>query len=64
MIQEYESIFYNTLEELQATHKPNHPDILKLKKKYGDGVQFSTVMHRQGIFPRFELRCYKIMEEN
>ncbi len=27
MIQYYESIFYNTLEELLATWKPNHPDV-------------------------------------
>ena len=48
MIQYYESIFYNTLEELLATWKPNHPDVLRLKAKYGEGIQFSTIAHRSG----------------
>ncbi len=60
MVQHHESLFYNTLDELQATHKSDHPDILNLKKKYGNDVQFSTVMHRAGIEPRFELRCFTI----
>lgn len=63
MVQYYESLFYNTLDELQATHKLNYPDILNLKKKYGNDVQFSTIMHQEGIEPRFELSCYKIVKE-
>lgn len=62
MLQYYESIFYNILEELNATYKPNHSDILRMEKKYGTGVQFSRIMHRKGIEPRFELGCFKIVE--
>ena len=60
MILYYESIFYNTLEELLATWKPNHPDVLRLKAKYGEGIQFSTIAHRSGVKPQFELSCYKL----
>lgn len=60
MIRYYESIFYNTLKELNATYKPNHPDVLCLEKKHGSDVQFSRIMHRKGVEPRFELSCYKI----
>ena len=60
MIQYYESIFYNTLEELLATWKPNHPDVLRLKAKYGEGIQFSTIAHRSGVKPQFELSCYEL----
>jgi hypothetical protein len=28
MIKYHESVFYNSLNELQETYKPNHPDIL------------------------------------
>lgn len=63
MVQYYESTFYNTLDELQETYKPNHPDVLKMKRKYGEDIQFSHVMHRKGVEPRFELLCYKIVEE-
>ena len=63
MVQYYESIFYNTLEELNATYKPNHPDILRMEKKYGADVQFSRIMHRKGVEPMFELSCYKIEKE-
>lgn len=63
MIQYYESIFYNTLEELNATYKPNHPDILHMEEKYGTGIQFSHIMHREGVEPRFELSCYKVRRE-
>lgn len=63
MIQSFESLFYNTLDELQATYKSNHPDILRLKKKYGSDIQFSHVMHRKGVEPRFELCCYKIIKK-
>ena len=39
MILPYESLFYNTLEELQETYKPNHQDVIKLKrKKMKEGV--------------------------
>ncbi len=62
MIQYYKSIFYNTLDELQKTHKSNHPDILKMKKRYGEDIQFSTIMHKVGIEPRFELMCYRIVK--
>ena len=60
MIKSLESISYDTLDELQATHKPNHPDICRLKNKYGPKVNFSTVMHPAGHIPRFELCCYYI----
>lgn len=60
MIRYYKSIFYNTLDELHATYAPNHPDILRLQKKYGNDVQFATIMHRESVKPRFELKCYKI----
>lgn len=63
MIQYYESIFYNTLEELNSTYKPNHPDILHMVKKHGVDAQFSRIMHREGIEPGFELSCYKIRRE-
>ncbi|MCM1090051.1 MAG: hypothetical protein NC413_04355 [Muribaculum sp.] len=63
MIQYYESVFYNTLDELQATHKHNHPDILRLEKKYGEDVQFSRISHRKGVEPGYELCCYKIKKE-
>lgn len=49
-----------TLEELLATWKPNHPDVLRLKAKYGEGIQFSTIAHRSGVKPQFELSCYKL----
>lgn len=48
------------LEELLATWKPNHPDVLRLKAKYGEGIQFSTIAHRSGVKPQFELSCYKL----
>lgn len=66
MIKYYESVFYNTLEELNATYKHNHPDVLRLKKKkkYGNGVQFSRIMYPEKIMPRFELSCYRILEED
>lgn len=60
MIQYYESIFFNTLEELNATYKPNHPDILRMEKKYGMNVQFNRIMHRKGVEPGFELCCFRI----
>ena len=41
MIKYYESVFYNTLEELNATYKHNHPDVLRLKKKNNMGMVFS-----------------------
>lgn len=63
MIQYYESIFYSTLDELQATYKSDNPDILRLRKKYGTDVQFSRISHRKGVEPRFELSCYKIGRE-
>lgn len=63
MIQHYDSISYDTLEELNATYKSNHPDVLCMKKKYGSDIQFSRIMHRKGVEPRFELSCYKIKKE-
>ncbi len=63
MIQHYDSISYDTLEELNATNKSNHPDVLRMKEKYGTDIQFSRIMHRKGVEPRFELSCYKIVEE-
>lgn len=63
MIQHYDSIFYDTLEGLNATYKSNHPDVLRMKKKYGPDIQFSRIMHRKGVEPRFELSCYKIKKE-
>lgn len=64
MIKYYESVFYNTLEELQATYKSNHPDVLRLEKQYGNDVQFNRIMYPENIMPRFELFCYKILEED
>lgn len=61
MIKDCESIFYESLEELQATYKPEHPDILLLKKLYGNDIRFSRIMHRKGVVPRFELSCYKVV---
>ena len=61
MIQSLESISYNTLDELQATHKSNHPDICRLTDKYGPKAKFSTVMHPVEHNPRFELLCYYII---
>lgn len=63
MIQHYDYISYNTLEELNATYKSNHPDVLRMKKKYGSDIQFSRIMHRKGVEPRFKLSCYKIKKE-
>lgn len=34
------------------------------KKQYGNGVQFSRIMYPENIMPRFELSCYRILEEN
>lgn len=48
----------------QETYKPEHPDILRLKKLYGNDIQFSRIMHRIGVVPRFELSCYKVMMED
>ena len=64
MVRYYESVFYNTLEELQATYKPNHPDVLRLEKLYGRDIQFSRIMHPEGITPRFELSCCKVVKED
>lgn len=64
MIKYYESVFYNTLEELNATYKRNHLDVLHLKKQYGNGVQFSRIMYPENTMPRFELSCYRILEED
>lgn len=63
MIQQYDSIFYNTLEGLNETYKSNHPDVLRLKKRYGADIQFSRIMHRKGVEPRFELSCHKVKKE-
>ncbi len=63
MIQQCDSIFYNTLDELQATYKSNHPDVLRMKEKYGTDVEFSRIMHREGVVPRFELSCFKVKKE-
>lgn len=63
MILPYESLFYNTLEELQETYKPNHQDVIKLKSKYGNDIRISRIMHKKGVKPRFELSCYKIKLE-
>lgn len=63
MIQQYDSIFYDTLEELNATYKSNHPDVLRMKEKYGMDIQFNRIMHRKGVEPRFELDCFKIKKE-
>ncbi len=63
MIQQYDSISYDTLEELNATYKSNHPDVLRIKEKYGADIQFSRIMHRKGVEPRFELSCYKVKME-
>ena len=27
---------------------------------YGEGIQFSTIAHRSGVKPQFELSCYKL----
>lgn len=64
MIKYYESVFYNTLEELNATYKHNHPDVLRLEKQYGNDVRFSRIMYPENIMPRFELSCYRILEED
>ncbi len=63
MIKYYESVFYNTLEELNATYKHSHPDVLHLEKQYGNGVQFSRIMYPENIMPQFELSCYRIVKE-
>lgn len=34
------------------------------KKQYGNGVQFSGIMYPEKIMPRFELSCYRILEED
>lgn len=60
MILPCESIFYNTLNELQETCKSNHPDTTKLRNKYGDDIKFSRIMHKKGVAPRFELYGYKL----
>lgn len=36
----------------------------KKKKQYGNGVQFSRIMYPEKIMPRFELSCYRILEED
>ena len=36
----------------------------KKKKQYGNGVQFSRIMYPGKIMPRFELSCYRILEED
>lgn len=63
MILPCESIFYNTLDELQKTYKSNHQDVMRLKNKYGNDIKLSRIMHKKGIKPRFELSCYKIKLE-
>lgn len=63
MIKDCESIFYNSLDELQETYKPNHPDVLRLEKLYGGDIQFSRIMHPKNVKPRFELSCCKIIKE-
>lgn len=39
-------------------------DVLHLKKQYGNGVQFSRIMYPENTMPRFELSCYRILEED
>lgn len=63
MILPCESIFYNTLDELQETYKSNHQDVVRLKNKYGNDIRFSRIMHKKGVEPMFELSCYKIKLE-
>ena len=62
MIKEYESVSYNTLDELQATYKSNHPDVLRLIKLYGNDIKFSHIMYPKNVIPRFEMICYKVVK--
>jgi hypothetical protein len=62
MVNYLESIFYETLEELNQTYKSGNSDILNLKTKYGENVKFSRVMHPVGHNPRYELMCCRIVE--
>jgi hypothetical protein len=62
MVKYHESVFYNSLDELQATYKPNHPDILRLEKKYGPGVSFGRISYPVGSEPKYELGCYTIIK--
>lgn len=60
----HEVIYYETLEELNATYKPGNTDVLKLKEKYGKNVKFSRVMHPAGHMPtRFALECCELTDD-
>lgn len=52
MIKYYESVFYNTLEELNATYKHNHPDVLRLKNN--TGMVFSLAERWKIIMTKME----------
>lgn len=57
----HEVIYYNTLEELNATYKPGNSDVSKLKEKYGKDVKFSHAVYPNGHEPTcFALECYEI----
>jgi hypothetical protein len=62
MIKYHESVFYNSLDELDATYKSNHPDILRLEKKYGPSVSYSRIMRPVGSEHEYELSCYTIIK--
>lgn len=62
MVKHCESVFFATLEELNATYKPNHPDVLRFIKVYGNDIKISRIMHPKDTVPRFELSCYKIIK--
>lgn len=34
------------------------------KNQYGNDVRFSRIMRPENIVPRFELYCYRILEED
>ena len=64
MVELLGSVGYYTLDELQATYKPNHPDVLSAQEKYGNDISFQRVVHPSGVIPGFELRWLKILKED
>lgn len=62
MIQYLDSVYYLTLSELNETYKQNNPDVLRLRKKYGDSVKFSRIMYPENHVPRFKMVCYYIVD--
>lgn len=64
MVMNLETIYYETLEELNATYKSGHPDVIKLREKYGKNIKFGHVVYPVGHKPTcYALDCYILTDD-